>query len=287
MKINIITSALTFITLFSCNNLEIKDEKQKIETTIVEKPDTNKIDVLNVGTFHFGYTLDAKTVDFDENGNKEQLEIRELNELLSVFTPTIICVEIEPVNEKALNKSYQEYLQNSEKMDSNWGEISLVAFEIARMNNIDKIYAIDHRMGYNYNIGEEIINSIDSLTYRNYVNNPFENNPELNTNDDDLSLLEKIRKVNNPDYQDFLLNINADILTYVGTDGNFEGADEATKLYQRNLRMFSNINRIPMNKEDRVFILSGGLHASYFNEFMSRSPKYNIVNIYDYLGNNE
>ena len=63
----------------------------------------------------------------------------------------------------------------------------------------------------------------------------------------------------------------------------FEGADEAAKYYQRNLRIYSNLNRIPMTNEDRVFILSGGSHTAFLNEFMKRSPKYEVVNTMDYL----
>lgn len=243
----------------------------------------SKIKVLNVGTFHFGNTSDGTTTEFNEDGAKEQVEIRKLNKMLAKFKPTIICVEITPENQDKLNLDYQEYLKNSGDLETKYGEISLVAFEVGRANNIKKFYGIDHTMGYNYNIGEEIVNSIDSITYRNYVNNPLKESPGLSRKTDRLSLIDKMRTINNPKYQDFLLNINADILTYVGTEKGFEGADEASKLYKRNLRMYSNINRVPMNKDDRIFILSGGLHASYFADFMKRSPKYELVSVSDYL----
>jgi len=243
----------------------------------------SKIKVLNVGTFHFGNTSDASKTEFNEDGAKEQVEIRKLNEMLAKFKPTIICVEITPEKQDEINLAYQEYLKNPKDFETNYAETSLVAFEVGRLNNIKKFYGIDQKMGYNYNIGEEIVNSIDSITYRNYVNNPLKESPELSRKIDHLSLIDKMRTINNPKYQDFLLNINADILTYVGTEKGFEGADEASKLYKRNLRMYSNINRIPMNKNDRVFILSGGLHASYFADFMKRSPKYELVSVSDYL----
>lgn len=284
MKIKIFIPILIALVVISCKEAIKENKKQEAISSHKVNSSNDKIEVLNLGTFHFGYTSDATKVEFNEEGDKEQQEIRNLNKLLSEFKPTIVCVEIQPEYEENLNKSYQKYLENHDELDASWGEISLVAFEVARMNNVEKIYAIDHQMGYNYSIGEEVTNSIDSLTYREYVNNPFKDFPELDVKDEDMNLLEKIRRMNNYDYQDFLLNINADILTYVGTEGNFEGADEAAKFYQRNLRMFSNINRIPMNKDDRVFILSGGAHASFFREFMSRSPKYNLVDVLDYLG---
>ena len=61
------------------------------------------------------------------------------------------------------------------------------------------------------------------------------------------------------------------------------GADEAAKYYQRNLRMYSNLNRIELNQDDRVFILMGASHTAFFRDFMSRNPKYKMVNTFKYL----
>lgn len=72
-------------------------------------------------------------------------------------------------------------------------------------------------------------------------------------------------------------------LTYVGTQNEFEGADEAAKYYQRNLRIYSNLNRLALTPEDRVFILSGGSHTAFLNDFLRRSLKYAVVDAMDYL----
>lgn len=89
--------------------------------------------------------------------------------------------------------------------------------------------------------------------------------------------------MNHPKLLDLLITANADILTYVGTKNGFEGADEAAKYYQRNLRIYSNLNRLKLNKNDRVFILSGGSHTAFLREFMKRDEKYEMVNTFDYL----
>lgn len=114
-------------------------------------------------------------------------------------------------------------------------------------------------------------------------NNPFKENPELNVDETQLSLVEKFKLMNNPKYQDFLMNINVHILTYVDSEKGFEGADKAFKLHQRNLRMFLNINRIPIKPTDRVFILSERLPSAFIANFIKRSPKYELVNTLDYL----
>ncbi len=89
--------------------------------------------------------------------------------------------------------------------------------------------------------------------------------------------------MNNNECLDFLITFNGDILTHAGSEKGFEGADEAAKYYQRNLRMYSNLNRIDLKESDRVFVLMGASHTAFFRNFFSRSPKYEMVNTFDYL----
>ena len=273
--------SLLFIALMGC------DQKKTIEKQPEGTLETSdKIKVLNVATFHFGYTSDANKVDFDEEDRKTQEEIRALSKMLAEFKPTIICIENHPQYDAEINRVYQEYLNDPSQLNTNYGERSMVAFDVARLNNVSQLYGIDSYMDYNYLIGEQIVNTIDSATYRDYMNNPFKDSPELaelDKNFDNLPLLEKLRFYNHPKVLDFNININADNLLYVGTEDGFEGADEAAKFYQRNLRIYSNLNRIPMTKDDRVFILMGAAHASFLRELLERSPKFEMVNTLDYL----
>ena len=80
-----------------------------------------------------------------------------------------------------------------------------------------------------------------------------------------------------------MITVNADILTHAATESKFEGADEAAKYYQRNLRMYTNLNRIDLKSSDRVFILMGASHTAFFRDFISRSPKYIMVDTFEYL----
>jgi len=38
-----------------------------------------------------------------------------------------------------------------------------------------------------------------------------------------------------------------------------------------------------LDEKDRVFILMGASHTAFFQDFMSRSPRYELVNTFDYL----
>ncbi|MEN7551493.1 DUF5694 domain-containing protein [Rapidithrix thailandica] len=241
---------------------------------------------MNFATFHFGYTPDAYKVDFDENDKRKQEEIRQISKMLANFKPTIICIENLPKYNAEINQAYQDFLDNPSELNTNYGESSMIGFEVGRLSNVKKLYGIDNHMGYNYRIGEQIDNAIDSITYNEYLKEPFKYDPELAELDRDfekLSLQEKLKYYNHPKKLDFNININADNLMYAGTENGFEGADEAAKFYQRNMRIYSNLNRIPMTKEDRVFILMGAAHAAFLREFIQRSPKFEMVNTLDYL----
>lgn len=239
------------------------------------------IPVLNFGTFHMGFTSDANSVDFDENDRKNQEDVKKVAKMLAEFKPTVIIVEMPPSFNEALQKEYSEYLKNPNMTFENPSEIELLAYEVGRLNNAQRIYGIDHKMGYNYNIGNTIQNKVNDKTYEKYFQ--LIDKEEKKLNYDNLSLLDKLKVDNHSQYLDFLINVNAEILSYVSTKDKFEGADEAAKYYHRNIRMYSNLNQIELNENDRVFILMGASHTAYFNDFMKRSPKYKLVDPFLYL----
>lgn len=283
------TILLLCILFFGCNTKNKSIELKK-ENKIEQKSD--KIKVLNFGTFHFGYTPDANKTEFDEHSEKAQKEIREISKMIAEFKPTIICIENLPKYNDEINKAYQDFLKNPAVLNTNYGESSMIGFDVGRLSGVKKIYGIDNHMGYNYSVGDfienspEYKNSIDSKTYLQLTNEPFKDYPEMakrEANYDNLSLLEKLKLINEPLHLDYSINTNADKLLYVGIDDGFEGADNAAIFYHRNMKIYSNLNRIPMTKKDRVFILMGTAHTAFLREFMRRSPKFEMVNTLEYL----
>lgn len=255
--------------------------KVRAQQTIFKDKFDDAIPMLNFGTFHMGFTSDANSVDFDENNQKNQEEVRKIAKMLAEFKPTVIIVEATPAFNEALQKEYAEYLKNPKMKFENPSEIELLAYEVGRLSGATRIYGIDHKMGYNYNIANSISNKVNDQTYEKYFQLITAEEKKLDY--DNLPLLEKLKVENHPQYLDFLININADILTHVSTKDKFEGADEAAKFYHRNIRMYSNLNQIEFKANDRVFILMGATHTAYFNDFMKRSPKYKLVDPFLYL----
>lgn len=244
---------------------------------------SKKIKVLNFGTFHMGFSTDLNQTIFDQNDEANRKEIHAIAEKLVSFKPTVIVVEIEPKFNFELQAKYENYKKKPKDFIENPSEVELLAFELGRLSGTERIYGVDHKLNYNYLIAREIKNEIDSSFIPEFYSDPERYYPKIDMNEDTLDLLEKLILTNDDEYLNFLMTMNADIMTHVGTNGNFEGADEATKYYQRNLRMYSNLNRIELGKDDRVFILLGASHTAFFRDFINRSPKYELVSVVEYL----
>lgn len=275
MKTTAIIALPTLIIAFLLSN--------QLHSQELEKPlkFENPVEILNMGTFHMGYTPDANTTEFDERDTENILQVHNIAKAIADFKPTIILVEREPNENTEIQKNYQKYIKNPKMEFSNPTEIELLAFEVGRLSGTKRIYGIDYQEGYNYRIAGEINNNYGIETYLQYFSILDSLQNKYPT--ENMSVLEQLQLTNNPMYKDMLMNINADMLTHISTKGNAEGADEAAKFYHRNLVMYSNLNQIEMDKEDRVFILMGGTHTAFFDMWLKRSPKYELVDIMEYL----
>ena len=68
----------------------------------------------------------------------------------------------------------------------------------------------------------------------------------------------------------------------VGADSSFVGLEPTAKLYRRNLRIFANLTRVA-EPGDRVLVIYGANHASYFREFIEDHPGMTFVDPLDHL----
>lgn len=264
MRINI---SILFIVLF----------------TLVGYAQDEKIKVLNIGVFHMGYTSDANSTEYDEASEKSKKEIVEVNEAIAKFKPTIILLEEEVKYQEKLSKAYVDYLKDKNaKTPYSKSELQLMGFEIGRLAGVKKVYAIDHLIGYNYNMWD-VAKKENATKFFEMAERMKKLQNSVVTDPKKIGLKNMLKVMNSDEAYDFLINVNADMLMYANSKNGFEGADEAAKFYKRNIRMFANINKIPMTKDDRVLIISGGTHAAYFSKFMSRSMIYELEPITNYL----
>ena len=190
---------ISFLVLLSFN---VEGHENHAIQKTKEQAKHAKIKVLNFGTFHFGPTPDAHSTEFDEEDKSLHKDVRAISKMIAKFRPTIICVESLPEENEKLNELYQQFLKQPSELITSSGETSMIAFDVARLNDIEQIYGIDNHMGYNYSVGDfiesspELTNSIDPETYLEITNQPFKNYPELAALDEkyeSLSLLDKLK----------------------------------------------------------------------------------------------
>lgn len=239
------------------------------------------VPVLNIATFHMGTTSDANSTHFDEHSAENKRRIHEIAAEIAAFRPTIIVVEDLPANNAALQQEYRAYLQDPGKKYQNPGEIELLAFEIGRLAGTSKIFGIDYKEGYDYSLYYHLKNKRDDKTYEQY--GELVDAAEKKYPEDKMTFRQLFKLNNDAQMLDMLININADMLTYVSTKDGNEGADEAAKMYHRNLVMFSNFNKISTDKNDRIVLLMGGTHTAFFMDFLKRSPKYRPESVLKYI----
>lgn len=274
-KIKLIFSFSISLLLTNCSVQKLPYE----QTAIYKTKFDDAIPVLNVATFHFGETPDAITTEFDEKNETNQTEVKKVAEMLAKFKPTIIIVESVPENDSLLQYKYYDYLKNPKKVFDHPTEIELLAYEVGRLGGTKKIYGINYKE--EYKIDGEITNQVDVTTNPKYWNMLEQN--EKNNPEEGIPFIEMFKLNNHPQYLESLININADLYTYVSNKGKSEGADAAAKFYHRNLVMFSNLNQIKMTKDDRIFIIMGGAHTAFFMDFLKRSPKFKVENTFNYI----
>lgn len=241
------------------------------------------VPVLNLATFHMGYTPDANKTEFDEHNKENVRQIHELAKKIAAFKPTIILVEQEPYKNKKIAAAYKSYLDNPKMKFDNPGEIELLAYEVGRLSGTKQIYGIDYQQDYYYPMYYALKNPQDTVTYNKYEELFTLNEKRNNIDESKMNVAELLWLNNQPEYLDAMINYNADLLTTVSVNGYPLGAEQASKYYNRNIIMFSNMNNVPITKNDRIFILMGTSHTAFFKDFLRRSPKFKEVNTLDYL----
>lgn len=267
-------------TFFLCLSTVITAQKKPAEYF-----PGSKAKVLVVGSFHFDYpNLDAhkteKKDQVDVLSPKTAKEVTELVEYIKKFKPTKIAIEAFPdwnANQKL--KEYKEGKHN-DKRDERYQ----LAMRIAKDLGINELYSIDA----NSVLGDlqEKFGKTDSLYFKNLsAEYDFQSNDPVSKQYDAFfkssepknfkSLLDLFKYMNGKEYHqhEYGAYLNGDFKLR-----KYDGADMlALYWYNRNLRIFRNIQNIPHNSEDRLLVIVGNGHASVLRQLFTSSPEFNYI----------
>lgn len=74
------------------------------------------------------------------------------------------------------------------------------------------------------------------------------------------------------------------VFKYQSTDNSFFGADFTTGWwFNRNLRIFRNLQKINAKPTDRILVIFGAVHVNLLSIFFKASPEYKLVETNKYL----
>jgi hypothetical protein len=244
-----------------------------------------KTKVLVVGSFHFDYpNLDAHKTEkgdqVDVLSPKTSKEVTELINYIKKFKPTKIAIEAWP-NWNA-NQKLKEYKEG--KHTNQRDERYQIAMRIAKELNLNELYSIDASSVLD-DLSEKF-GKKDSLYFKNLsadydflsddaisqqYNNFFKSSEPKNFK----SLLELFKYMNSKEYHQYEYG------AYLSGDFKLREHDGADMLalywYNRNLRMFRNIQNIPHNAEDRILVVAGNGHASVLRQLFTSSPEFDYI----------
>lgn len=238
-----------------------------------------------VGSFHFDYpNLDAHKTEkgdqVDVLSPKTAKEVTELINYIKKFKPTKIAIEAWP-NWNA-NQKLKEYKEG--KHTNQRDERFQIAMRVAKELNLNELYSIDansvlddlgDKFGkkdslYFKNLGADYDFLSDDLISKQY-NNFFKNTERKNFQ----SILDLFKFMNSKEYHQYEYG------AYLSGDFKLREHDGADMLalywYDRNLRMFRNIQNIPHTSEDRILVVAGNGHASVLRQLFTSSPEFDYI----------
>jgi hypothetical protein len=244
--------------------------------------------VLLVGSWHFQYPgLDAHVTNEENRINiysdRRQKELQELLDYLAIFKPTKILVESGPITGYIIY-NYTEWKAGRENLMAN--ERSQIGMRLVEMFKLDTIYGVDDWpliMDLHYDSLLTNIPYLDSIYKRHY----FGGNDSIQKRYTEFYRYEEKFQLNNTLLESFkFLNSDKVLNRYFGAyiaGGQFvsdekEGPDALSMFwFNRNLRIFRNIQRIETNEDDRILILFGAGHIPILKWFLECSPEYELV----------
>jgi hypothetical protein len=252
----------------------------------------DKIPVLTLGTFHFSFPNLDKVQYADDNQidvlePKYQDEINDLVSKLAKFKPTIIVIERPHKAQTKIDSLYQEYIAG--KYDLKRSEDQQIGFRLAKKMGIKKLYCVDE-WGNTYDKIEKLLDDESTKEYINFEKS-FSEHPDSIKAFEPKSifkekgiiaeLLELNKKEN---VEKSLGNYLIGHFKYESAPFDYTGVDfETGRWFNRNLRIFRNIQRVDAKPSDRILVIFGAGHLNLLNYLFECSPEYRLEDVCKYL----
>ena len=224
--------------------------------------------VMLIGTFHFSNPgRDAvKVGDFDVMNPDSQAWLQAFAQRLAEFKPTQVLLEYDPDNEELMNKRYADYLAGNYELEVN--ELYQLGFRVARLAGLESVKSFDHRdLNWNADPMFEYARQHDSPEMKQFDQIIEDVTREQNRAMETMTIGELLQRCNDPEQDrinmDLYLATNA-----IGAGDGWSGADASASWWQRNFRMYANIQKAAQ-PGDRIIIIGGQGHTAILKTFLA------------------
>ncbi|QDK82653.1 hypothetical protein EXU85_30210 [Spirosoma sp. KCTC 42546] len=260
-------------------------------------PALPKPQVLLIGTFHFaGEQVDANTTPanlrVDILSPTRQTQLEEVLNQIARFKPTKIAIEASPNSKNYIDSVYSAYRAGRFQGDKRVrvdDELYQIGFKLANRLGHTELFPIDAQ---SFRIRFSPADSLTMFTkYEHQSDASFAYWDKQYTT---YSKLQDSLKYNSS-VIDYLRFLNADetqsrsigrwlVTTKKGTNREPIGADGfISRYYNRNLRIYANIQRLVTSSSDRILVLYGNTHLYILKHLLKASPEFDLADTLNYL----
>ncbi len=243
-------------------------------------------EIMLLGTFHFM----ESSIDFYSSEIQNELDL--MARKLLAFNPDVIAIEAAINAQECVDESYEIFnltdLKNRNKMQNETlGKIYIfgqtypitynnesiqIGYRLGKMLEHSKVYAID----------DDTILNMEAM-----------NNPSASLKEAMNALHADMNKHINDTIADMYKYYNSEAWSRlnhsiyiqanrISLDNRYAGAEMVSKWYERNLKIFSNIQKLAVDHA-RVFVLYGAGHLQILRDLINADSNLKLISIYDYL----
>jgi hypothetical protein len=243
--------------------------------------DTERPQVMVLGTFHFANPgRDIVKVEVaDVLSPAKQAEILDVVEALARFQPTKIAIEVLPSAAPRTDSLYHAYRAGQYVLTRS--ESEQLGFRLAERFEHPRLYPINHVADSPFGAMMAYAEEHDPAFLTWAEEEMTRAAEESNRWQREHTLGEILRMTNEPE------DLAADHGVYmrfarVGAGDTFVGADVAAKWYERNIKIFANLQRIA-EPGDRILVIYGSGHAPILRDLVAYDRDMVLVEPLEYL----
>jgi hypothetical protein len=246
---------------------------------------SKKKQILLIGTFHFENPgLDvAQVKTFNVMSDKSQKELEDISDKIKKFGPNKIFVEWSYEKQDRLDEFYNKNSDSLINKDAD--EIVQLAIRSAKKLDHKKLFAIDYK--HTFFPYDSLLNGmkeekqVDLIAKNEQKMKEYEN--IQNKKIAKYSLTELLLNTNTKESNNQNIKWYLEIANKAGKKDNFVGAYLVSEWYKRNLYMYSLIQKLTENRDEKIMVLLGAGHTAMLREFIKFDPEFEIVELKDVL----